>query len=81
MIIVESQKCEYQINERRNRMEELKFKAYCVSHKIRQGEIAELLDIALPNVNEKLNGKQAFTIKQIKILCEHYGISAEEYFF
>ena len=62
-------------------MEELKFKAYCVSHKIKQTEIAEVLGIALPNVNEKLNGKQQFTIKQIKTLCEHYGIIADDYFF
>lgn len=62
-------------------MEELKFKAYCVSHKVKQSEIAELLDINLSNVNEKLNGKQPFTLNQVKILCEHYGISADEYFF
>jgi transcriptional regulator with XRE-family HTH domain len=62
-------------------MEELKFKAYCVSHKIKQIEIAELLGLNLSSVNEKLNGKQPFTLSQVKILCDHYGISADEYFF
>lgn len=63
-------------------MEELKkFKGYCAEHNIKQSEIAELLGINLSNVNEKLNGKQPFTLAQVKILCQHYGISADDYFF
>ena len=61
-------------------MEELRFKAYCVANRIKQEEIAELLGIHLNNVNEKLNGKQQFTLEQVKILCKHYGISADDYF-
>lgn len=58
----------------------LKFKGYCTANNIKQSEISELLEISLSNVNEKLNGKQPFTLEQVKILCKHYGISADEYF-
>lgn len=61
-------------------MKELKFKGYCAEHNIRQAEIAELLGIQIPNVSEKMNGKQKFTLEQVKILCNHYGISADDYF-
>ena len=58
----------------------LKFKGYCAEHGIKQKEIAELLGIDLSNVNEKLNGKQQFTVSQIRLLCDRYGISADDYF-
>lgn len=55
----------------------LKFKGYMAEKGIRQAEIAELLGIDVSNANEKINGKQYFTVPQIKILCEHYGVSAD----
>lgn len=58
----------------------LKFKAYCVEHGIKQYEIAEALNITVSNVNLKLNGKEPFTLAQVKTLCERYKISADEYF-
>lgn len=58
----------------------LKFKAYCVIHRIKQKEIADLLNITVPSVNHKLNEKEPFTLAQVKILCEHFHISADEYF-
>ena len=58
----------------------LKFKAYCVEHRIKQTEIAEALNITVSNANLKLNGKEPFTLAQVKILCERYKISADEYF-
>ena len=58
----------------------LKFKGYCVEHKIKQIEIAKLLGITVSNANEKLNGKQPFTLEQVRVLCSNYGISADEYF-
>lgn len=61
-------------------MDELRFKSYCVLHNIKQAEIAEKLHLSVQNVNEKLNGKQAFTLEQVKILCQEYQISADEYF-
>lgn len=61
-------------------MDSLKFKGYCAEHGIKQAELAELLDITVSNLNEKINGKQPFTLSQVKIICEKYGISADEYF-
>lgn len=58
----------------------LKFKGYCAEHNIKQSEIAELLGIAVSNVNKKLNGKEPFTLEQVKIICQHYHISADIYF-
>lgn len=58
----------------------LKFKAYCVEHGIKQSEIAELLNISIQNANKKLNGKEPFTLEQVKMLCKTYGVSADEYF-
>lgn len=58
----------------------LKFKTYCVEHNIKQSEIATLLGISRTRANAKLNGKEPFTLKQVKVLCKHYGVSADEYF-
>ena len=55
----------------------LSFKAWMVANNIRQNEIAELLDISLQSVNLKVNGKQDFTLPQVKKICERYGISAD----
>lgn len=58
----------------------LKFKGYCAENKIKQLEIAEVLKLTVQSVNKKLNGKEPFTFEQIKTLCKHYKISADEYF-
>lgn len=58
----------------------LKFKGYCAEHNIKQKEIADLLEITVSNVNRKINGKEPFTLEQVKKLCIKYGISADEYF-
>jgi len=58
----------------------LKFKGYCVENKIKQTEIAELLKVNAQSVNRKLNGREPFTFEQVKILCKHFKISADEYF-
>ena len=55
----------------------LSFKGWMVENNIRQNELAELLDISLQSVNMKVNGKQDFTLPQVKKICEHYGISAD----
>lgn len=58
----------------------LKFKGYCAENRIKQLEIAEILKLTVQSVNKKLNGKEPFTFEQIKTLCKHYNISADEYF-
>lgn len=61
-------------------MENLKFKGFMAENGIKQTEIAEVLEIDVANVNLKVNGKQDFTLAQIRTLCEKYHISADEYF-
>lgn len=55
----------------------LTFKAWMVSNDIKQAEIAELLCISLQAVNLKVNGKQEFTLPQVRMICQKYGISAD----
>lgn len=61
-------------------MKTLKFKAWLVEHNIRQGEVADLLNITFESANAKINGRQDFTLPQVKTLCVHYGLSADEFF-
>ena len=61
-------------------MDNLKFKGFCAENRIKQTDIAELLGIDVSNVNQKMNGKQPFTLEQVKKLCVKYSISADEYF-
>ena len=58
----------------------LKFKGYCAENGIKQTEIAEILKLTVQSVNKKMNGKEPFTFEQVKVLCKHYNISADEYF-
>ncbi len=58
----------------------LKFKAFCVEHRIKQSQIAEILGINVQSANRKLNEKEPFTLEQVKKLCVEFKISADEYF-
>ena len=58
----------------------LKFKGYCVEHKIKQQEIADVLGQSIQLVNRKLNGKAPFTLPDVRTLCSYYKISADIYF-
>lgn len=61
-------------------MEDLRFKAWLVEHKISQADVAKILDITQENVNAKLNGRLPFTLEQVQTLCKTYQISADDYF-
>ncbi len=61
-------------------MEILKFKGWLVEHRVKQSDLAELLGITEQNVNAKLNGRQEFTLSQVKKICETYSISADDFF-
>lgn len=61
-------------------MEILKFKGWLVEHQIKQSDLAELLGITVESVNAKVNGRQEFTLSQVKKMCETYGISADDFF-
>lgn len=55
----------------------LKFKAWMVENGIHQQEIADLIGVGLANTNAKINGRQNFTLDQVKAITSHYGISAD----
>lgn len=61
-------------------MEILKFKGWLVEHQIKQADLAKLLEITVESVNAKVNGRQEFTLSQVKKMCETYGISADDFF-
>ena len=58
----------------------LKFKAWLVENNIKQAEIASVLGISRELTNAKINGREEFTLAQVKTLCEHYKISADIFF-
>lgn len=59
-----------------------KFKNYLVERGITQGEVAELLGMSRSQLNMILNGqrKNDFMVSHLVTLCNHYQISADEYF-
>ena len=58
----------------------LKFKAWLVENNIKQAEIASVLGISRELTNAKINGREEFTLAQVKTLCERYKISADIFF-
>ena len=58
----------------------MKFKAWLTENKIKQKEVADLLGISRELLNAKLNGRQEFTLSQVRRLCEYYKISADDFF-
>lgn len=61
-------------------MDALKFKGYCAANGIKQTDLVKLLGVGKSAVSQKMNGHKSFTLAQVKKICEHYGISADEYF-
>lgn len=55
----------------------MSFKAWLITHNIKQYEIAKCLNISLQSVNNKVNGRQDFTLAQIKTLHDVYGVDAD----
>jgi len=58
----------------------LKFKGYCAENRIKQAELAKLLGLTIQSINNKINGRQEFSLTEVKTICSHYGISADVYF-
>lgn len=58
-------------------MNTLKFKAWMAENRITQREIMELLDLSGTSVNKKVNGKEDFTLPQIRTICQKYSISSD----
>lgn len=57
-----------------------KFKAWLKENNVKAAELAELLGIQESTVSKKLGGHSDFTVGEIRTICLHYGISADEFF-
>lgn len=58
-------------------MDSLKFKGWMAENQISQRELMELLDLSMTSVNKKVNGKEDFSLAQIRIICEKYKLSSD----
>lgn len=59
----------------------LKFKAFLVENKIPQSDVAHLLGKSLSALNQNLNGTGGdFSLKEVRVMCKEFNISADEYF-
>lgn len=59
----------------------IKFKAFLVMNNIKQREVAELLDLTVSTFSRKINRNHAdFTPSEIFMICDHFGISADDFF-
>lgn len=52
----------------------LKFKAWMVENKIKQKEIADLLNLSPVTISQKINGHLHFTWPEVEKVCDTYRI-------
>lgn len=65
----------------RRRVPYLKFKAFLVENNISQSELARLLGKSKSAVNQNINGTGGdFSLEEVRLICQKYNISADEYF-
>lgn len=58
-----------------------KFKAYLDEKNIKQSEVARLIGKSKTALNQKLNGTGGdFSISEIRIICNEFNISCDEFF-
>lgn len=58
-----------------------KFKCWMKENGVKSVDIGKLIGKAAPGVSQRLNGTGPdFDVREIRIICQHYGISADEYF-
>lgn len=58
-----------------------KFMAWMKEHGVQANEIADLLGVGKSSVSKRLNGTGAdFSAAEVRTICLHYGISADEFF-
>ena len=58
----------------------LKFKGWLAENKIKQADVAKILAITPELTNAKINGREDFTLAQVRKLCEYYKLSADDFF-
>ncbi|MBP1905686.1 transcriptional regulator with XRE-family HTH domain [Paenibacillus turicensis] len=58
-----------------------KFKAFLSENGVKQSDVALLLGKSKPALNQNLNGTGGdFSLSEVRKICLHYKISADEYF-
>lgn len=61
-------------------MEELlNLKAWMVVHKVTQKDFAKTLGVSDQTINNKINGRRTFTLRDIKELNRVYGVEANTF--
>lgn len=61
-------------------MEELlNLKAWMVVNKVTQKDFAKTLGVSCQTVNNKINGRRTFTLRDIKELNRAYGVEANTF--
>ena len=58
-----------------------KLKAWMSENDVRQKHLAELLNLGISTINQKLNATGGdFSMAEVREICKHYGISADSFF-
>lgn len=57
-----------------------KLKGLLIVHGMTQQDLATILNLAASTLNFKINGKTDFTLKEAKIISNHFKVSIEEIF-
>ena len=66
---------------KRRHMPYTKFKAFLIENGISQSEVAKLLGKSTSALNQNINGTGGYvSLTEIRLLCQHNSISADEYF-
>lgn len=69
------------MNKNRRRNPYLKFKSFLFEQGVSQNKLAEILGKTPSSISSHINGTGGdFSLQDIRIICKHFKISADEYF-
>jgi len=58
-----------------------KFMGFMIDHNVSQGDVAEVTGKSRSTINQNLNGTAGqLSLEDVRKICEHWGISSDEYF-
>lgn len=53
----------------------MKLKGFMAENRIKQKVIAELLNLSVVTINQKINGRLEFTYSEVEKICDELGIT------